>query len=152
MYKRQIISFTESIFFIIPPDPLLALICIGKKFKKIFYPFFLCTIFSVVGGCIAYYLGEQIVNISKETNFKFITNNLENIEKLKLKINDQTFSMMLTSAFTPLPFKIFCISAGVMNVNFMDFLLGSIIGRGSRFFIFSYLGYKYGDRLSLIHI
>ena len=146
IYAMCIISFTESIFFIIPPDPFLALICIGKKFNKIFYPFFLCTIFSVAGGCIAYYLGEQIVNISKETNFKFITNNLENIEKLKLKINDQTFSMMLTSAFTPLPFKIFCISAGVMNVNFMDFLSGSIIGRGSRFFIFSYLGHKYGDR------
>ena len=106
IYAMCIISFTESIFFIIPPDPFLALICIGKKFKKIFYPFFLCTIFSVVGGCIAYYLGEQIVNISKETNFKFITNNLENIEKLKLKINDQTFSMMLTSAFTPLPLSL----------------------------------------------
>ena len=134
LYAMCIISLTESIFFIIPPDPFLALICIGKKFKKIFYPFFLCTIFSVIGGCIAYYLGDQIVDISKETNFKFITNNLENIEELKLKINNQTFSMMLTSAFTPLPFKIFCISAGIMNVNFMDFLLGSIVGRGSRFF------------------
>ena len=96
LYAMCIISLTESIFFIIPPDPFLALICIGKKFKKIFYPFFLCTIFSVIGGCIAYYLGDQIVNISKENNFKFITNNLENIEELKLKINNQTFSMMHT--------------------------------------------------------
>lgn len=150
LYAMCIISLTESIFFIIPPDPFLALICIGKKFKKIFYPFFLCTIFSVIGGCIAYYLGDQIVDISKETNFKFITNNLENIEELKLKINNQTFSMMLTSAFTPLPFKIFCISAGIMNVNFVDFLLGSIVGRGSRFFIFSYLGYKYGSKFEII--
>ena len=68
LYAMCIISLTESIFFIIPPDPFLALICIGKKFKKIFYPFFLCTIFSVIGGCIAYYLGDQIVNISKENN------------------------------------------------------------------------------------
>ena len=58
--------------------------------------------------------------------------------------------MMLTSAFTPLPFKIFCISAGIMNVNFVDFLLGSIVGRGSRFFIFSYLGYKYGSKFEII--
>ena len=139
-----IVSFTESIFFIIPPDPFLALLCIKKKISELCKFTLLCTFYSVLGGCVAYYLGDQIVSLSQKYDIKLINKYINDIESLKLKIDNQTFIMMLTSAFTPLPFKIFCISAGAINVNFVDFIFGSILGRGSRFFIFGYLGYKYG--------
>ena len=114
-----IVSFTESIFFIIPPDPFLALLCIKKKISELCKFTLLCTFYSVLGGCIAYYLGDQIVSLSQKYDIKLINKYINDIESLKLKIDNQTFIMMLTSAFTPLPFKIFCISAGAINVNFV---------------------------------
>ena len=57
---------------------------------------------------------------------------------------------MITSAFTPLPFKIFCISAGLAKVSFVPFLLGSIIGRGLRFLLVGMLAYKYGTKFEEI--
>ena len=58
----SIVSFTEAVFFIIPPDPFLGLLCIKQSYKRIINLVFACLICSVVGGCIGYYLGEEIVN------------------------------------------------------------------------------------------
>ena len=64
---------------------------------------------------------------------------MDKIEIIRNKFNDGTFLLMITSGFTPLPFKLFCITAGVLNVDFIPFLLGSIIGRGLRFALVGYL-------------
>ena len=145
-----IISFIESIFFILPPDPFLGLICITRKIKKVIYYVFICTFLSVLGGCVAYLLGEKLFELAVYKDIKFITNNIEQINQLKLRLNNETFWLMITSAFTPLPFKIFCISAGLAKVNFIPFLLGSIIGRGLRFLIVGMLAYKYGTKFEEI--
>ena len=60
----SIVSFTEAVFFIIPPDPFLGLLCIKQSYKRIINLVFACLICSVVGGCIGYYLGEEIVNFN----------------------------------------------------------------------------------------
>src|SRR6056300_51379 len=145
-----IISFIESIFFILPPDPFLGLLCIARKIKKVIYYVFICTFLSVLGGCLAYLLGEKLFELALYKDIKFITNNIEQINQLKLRLNNETFWLMITSAFTPLPFKIFCISAGLAKVNFMPFLLGSIIGRGLRFLIVGMLAHKYGTKFEEI--
>lgn len=145
-----IISFIESIFFILPPDPFLGLICITRKIKKVIYYVFICTFLSVLGGCVAYLLGEKLFELAVYKDIKFITNNIEQINQLKLRLNNETFWLMITSAFTPLPFKIFCISAGLAKVNFIPFLLGSIVGRGLRFLIVGMLAYKYGTKFEEI--
>tara|TARA_B100001559_G_C16241254_1_gene502525 strand:+ start:143 stop:721 length:579 start_codon:yes stop_codon:yes gene_type:complete len=145
-----IISFIESIFFILPPDPFLGLLCIARKIKKVIYYVFICTSLSVLGGCVAYLLGEKLFELAVYKDIKFITNNIEQINQLKLRLNNETFWLMITSAFTPLPFKIFCISAGLAKVNFIPFLLGSIIGRGLRFLIVGMLAYKYGTKFEEI--
>ena len=146
IFIMSLISFTESIVFIIPPDPFLALLCIKNKYKNVIKNILICTFFSVLGGSLAYYFGEILINYALKKNIDFIVKNLDSIEKLKISINDETFLIMLTSAFTPLPYKIFCITAGVMKVNFIPFLLGSIIGRGLRFYIFGILAFKFGDK------
>jgi len=145
-----IISFIESIFFILPPDPFLGLLCIARKIKKVIYYVFICTFLSVLGGCVAYLLGEKLFELAVYKDIKFITNNIEQINQLKLRLNNETFWLMITSAFTPLPFKIFCISAGLAKVNFIPFLLGSIVGRGLRFLMVGMLAYKYGTKFEEI--
>src|SRR6056300_303098 len=129
-----IISFIESIFFILPPDPFLGLLCIARKIKKVIYYVFICTFLSVLGGCLAYLLGEKLFELALYKDIKFITNNIEQINQLKLRLNN----------------KIFCISAGLAKVNFMPFLLGSIIGRGLRFLIVGMLAHKYGTKFEEI--
>lgn len=145
-----VVSFIESIFFIIPPDPFLGLICITKKIKKVLYNILICTFLSVLGGCIAYLLGEKLFELAVHKDVKFITNNIEQISQLKIRLNNETFWLMITSAFTPLPFKIFCISAGLAKVSFVPFLLGSIVGRGLRFLLVGMLAYKYGTKFEEI--
>jgi len=135
----SIVSFTEAVIFIIPPDPFLGLLCIKKTYKRIIKLVFLCLICSVAGGCLGYYLGEEIVAFGIKNDIALISNNIDKISIIREKFNDGTFLLMITSGFTPLPFKLFCVTAGVLNVDFLPFLIGSIIGRGLRFALIGYL-------------
>ena len=135
----SIVSFTEAVIFIIPPDPFLGLLCIKKTYKRIIKLVFLCLICSVAGGCLGYYLGEEIVAFGIKNDIALISSNIDKISIIREKFNDGTFLLMITSGFTPLPFKLFCVTAGVLNVDFLPFLVGSIIGRGLRFALIGYL-------------
>ena len=135
----SIVSFTEAVIFIIPPDPFLGLLCIKKTYKRIIKLVFLCLICSVAGGCLGYYLGEEIVAFGIKNDIALISNNIDKISIIREKFNGGTFLLMITSGFTPLPFKLFCVTAGVLNVDFLPFLVGSIIGRGLRFALIGYL-------------
>ena len=135
----SIVSFTEAVIFIIPPDPFLGLLCIKKTYKRIIKLVFLCLICSVAGGCLGYYLGEEIVAFGIKNDIALISNNIDKITIIREKFNDGTFLLMITSGFTPLPFKLFCVTAGVLNVDFLPFLIGSIVGRGLRFALIGYL-------------
>ena len=135
----SIVSFTEAVIFIIPPDPFLGLLCIKKTYKRIIKLVFLCLIFSVAGGCLGYYLGEEIVTFGIKNDIAIISNNIDKISIIREKFNGGTFLLMITSGFTPLPFKLFCVTAGALNVDFLPFLFGSIVGRGLRFALIGYL-------------
>jgi len=135
----SIVSFTEAVIFIIPPDPFLGLLCIKKSYKKIINLTLICLVTSVVGGCLGYYLGEEIYLFGIEKDISIISNNVDKIDIIREKFNSGAFLLMVTSGFTPLPFKLFCITAGILNVDFIPFLLGSIVGRGLRFALVAYL-------------
>ena len=134
-----IVSFTEAVIFIIPPDPFLGLLCIKKNYKRIINLTLICLITSVLGGCLGYYLGEEIYLFGVEKDISIISNNIDKINLIREKFNTGAFFLMVTSGFTPLPFKLFCITAGILNVDFIPFLLGSIVGRGLRFSLVAYL-------------
>ncbi|NSW88446.1 DedA family protein [bacterium] len=135
----SIVSFTEAVIFIIPPDPFLGLLCIKKSYKRIINLTIICLVTSVVGGCLGYYLGEEIYLFGVEKDISIISNNIDKINIIREKFNSGAFLLMVTSGFTPLPFKLFCITAGILNVDFIPFLLGSIVGRGLRFSLIAYL-------------
>ena len=146
-FYLALISFVESSFFPIPPDVMVIPMVIAKRndFIKIFL---VATIFSVLGGILGYLIGAFFFDIGNQImNFYGYEEKLSNI-KNNLITSDgfyAWFGILFLAGFTPLPFKVFTIASGLIGFNFYIFVLISIISRGLRFFVVSYLSYKFGD-------
>ena len=146
-YYLAVVSFIESSFFPIPPDVMVIPMVISKKndFKKIF---FITTIFSVTGGMFGYLIGVFFFEFSTHiVSFYGYEDKLSNIKE-NLINTDGFFAwlgILFLAGFTPLPYKVFTIASGLIGFNFLIFVLISLISRGMRFFIISYLSYKFGD-------
>ena len=146
-YYLAIVSFVESSFFPIPPDVMVIPMVISKKadFKKIF---FITTIFSVLGGMLGYVIGAFFFEFGNYImNFYGYEDKLFNIKE-NLVSNDGFYAwlgILFLAGFTPLPYKVFTIASGLIGFNFLIFVLISLISRGLRFFLVSYLSYKFGD-------
>ena len=146
-YYLAIVSFVESSFFPIPPDVMVVPMVISKKadFKKIF---FITTIFSVLGGMLGYVIGAFFFEFGANImNFYGYEDKLYNIKESLIK-NDGFYAwlgILFLAGFTPLPYKVFTIASGLIGFNFLIFVLISLISRGLRFFLVSYLSYKFGD-------
>ena len=141
------VSFIESSFFPIPPDVMIVPMVISKKndFLKIF---FIATIFSVLGGIMGYFLGAFFFDIGTQImSFYGYEDKLSNL-KNDLTNSDGFYAwlgILFLAGFTPLPYKIFTIASGLISFNILIFIIISFISRGMRFFIVSYLSYKFGD-------
>ena len=146
-YFLAIVSFVESSFFPIPPDVMVIPMVISKKtdFKKIFL---IATIFSVLGGIFGYVIGAFFVEFGEYImNFYGYEDRLYNLKESLIK-NDGFYAwlgILFLAGFTPLPYKVFTIASGLIGFNFLIFVLISLISRGLRFFLVSYLSYKFGD-------
>jgi membrane protein YqaA with SNARE-associated domain len=146
-YYLALVSFIESSFFPIPPDVMVIPMVISKKsdFIKIFL---IATIFSVLGGILGYFigalffdLGMQIMSFySYEDKLANLKNNLVNSDGFYAWLG-----ILFLAGFTPLPYKVFTIASGLIGFNVIIFILISFFSRGLRFFIVSYLSYKFGD-------
>ena len=146
-YYLAVVSFVESSFFPIPPDVMIIPMVISKKndFIKIFL---ITTIFSVMGGMFGYFIGAFFFEFSSHImNFYGYEGKLTNIKQNL--INTDSFyawlGILFLAGFTPLPYKVFTIASGLVGFNFLIFVFISLISRGLRFFIVSYLSYKFGD-------
>ena len=146
-YYLAVVSFIESSFFPIPPDVMVIPMVISKKndFIKIFL---ITTIFSVMGGMLGYLIGAFFFEFGSQImNFYGYEDKLSNIKENL--VNSQGFyawlGILFLAGFTPLPYKVFTIASGLIGFNFLIFIFISLISRGLRFFIVSYLSYKFGD-------
>ena len=146
-YYLAIVSFIESSFFPIPPDVMIIPMVISKK-KDFIKIFLITTIFSVLGGILGYLIGAFFFDFGSEImNFYGYENKLSNI-KNNLVNSDGFYawlSVLFLAGFTPLPYKVFTIASGLIGFNFLIFVLISLISRGLRFFIVSFLSYKFGN-------
>ena len=146
-YYLAVVSFIESSFFPIPPDVMVIPMVISKKndFIKIFI---IATIFSVLGGIFGYLIGAFFFDIGMQImNFYDYQDKVINL-KNNLLNNDGFYAwlgILFLAGFTPLPYKVFTICSGLIGFNILIFILISLISRGLRFFIVSYLSYKFGD-------
>ena len=145
-----IISFMESSFFPIPPDVMIVPMVIAKKndYLKIFL---IATIFSVLGGILGYFIGLSFSDLAKNViGFYGYENEVDEL-KDKFSIGDGRYIWIATlflAGFTPLPFKVFTITSGMIGFNLFIFFLICLISRGLRFFIVSYLSFKFGTKFN----
>ena len=146
-YYLAIVSFVESSFFPIPPDIMIIPMVISKKndFIKIFL---ITTIFSVMGGMLGYLIGAFFFDFGSQImSFYGYENKLSNIKE-NLVNSDGFYAwlgILFLAGFTPLPYKVFTIASGLISFNFFIFIVISLVSRGLRFFIVSYLSYKFGN-------
>ncbi|WP_440935520.1 YqaA family protein [Candidatus Pelagibacter sp.] len=149
-YYLAIVSFIESSFFPIPPDVMVIPMVISKKndFIKIFL---ITTIFSVLGGILGYLIGAFFFEFGAHImSFYGYEDKLLKIKENLVNSNGfyAWLGVLFLAGFTPIPYKVFTIASGLIGFNFLIFVLISLISRGLRFFIVTYLSYKFGDLFS----
>ena len=146
-YYLAVVSFIESSFFPIPPDVMIIPMVISKK-EDFFKIFLITTIFSVLGGILGYFIGAFFFDMGMqvmtfygyEDRLISLKNNLINSEGFYAWLG-----VLFLAGFTPLPYKVFTIASGLIGFNILIFIVISLISRGLRFFIVSYLSYKFGN-------
>ena len=126
------LSFAESTFFPIPPDVMLIPMMLARP-KKIWHLAFLCTTASVLGGLAGYLIGALAFPAIQPLLVKFA------YQEAYLQALDAFdrwgFWFILAAGFSPIPYKVFTLSAGVIGMPILPFLAGSIVGRGGRFYL-----------------
>ncbi len=141
-----LVSFIESSFFPIPPDVMIVPMVIANK-KHYIRIFLIASIFSVLGGIFGYFLGSFFYDFAFNViEFYGYENKVEKL-KYSLSIGEgflAWLSILFLAGFTPLPYKAFTIASGLIGFNLFLFILVSLISRSLRFFIISYLSYKFG--------
>ena len=146
-FYLALVSFIESSFFPIPPDVMIVPMVMARKdrFIRIFLN---ATIFSVLGGIFGYFIGfifsDLAISVVEFYNYEDKVNNL----KARLSEGSGLYIWLITlflAGFTPLPFKVFTITSGLISFNIFIFIIICLISRGLRFFIVSYFTFRFGE-------
>lgn len=132
-----VLSFIESSFFPIPPDPLLLALAVAKPKRSLTYAT-VCTIASVAGGLFGYWIGFALFDLIGQRILEFYGLNAH-YETVKVRFQEYAFLSILGAAFTPIPYKVFTIAAGSFGLDLLTFTLASALGRGLRFFLEGFL-------------
>jgi membrane protein YqaA with SNARE-associated domain len=147
-----VMAFAEASFFPIPPDILLIALALGARKKAIRYGI-LCSLGSIVGAMFGFGIG-YFLWWSNPGEFSGLAQFFFNIipgftQDLFYRIQEQynawNFWVIFTAGFTPIPFKVFTVSAGAFNINFSLFLIASTISRSVRFLLVTVLIWKFGE-------
>ena len=148
-----VVSFAESSFFPVPPDIMVIPMCIAKKndYLKIFA---IATIFSVLGGLFGYFIGslftDKAILLIELYGYEEQVLGLKNQLSSKSGAYSVWLGTLFLAGFTPLPFKLFTITSGIINFNIFVFFLICHVSRGLRFFVVAYFSSKFGKAFSVI--
>ncbi|MFI3295567.1 MAG: YqaA family protein [Rikenellaceae bacterium] len=141
-----ILAFAESSFFPIPPDVLLIALCLGQP-KKSFKYALICMAGSVCGAMLGYGIGYWAWEGALQDWFIPHVFSQEGFDGVGALYQEWNFWAVFTAGFTPIPYKIFTIAAGTFQIDFVMFVLASIIGRSGRFFLVGFLIWKFGPSI-----
>ena len=142
-----ILAFCESSFFPIPPDVLLIALAVAVPKKSLKYAL-ICSAGSVLGGCLGYFIGWQFMTGigNKIIDIYGLTHKFDYIRDLYVTYDAWAVGI---AGFTPIPYKLFTISAGAFGINFPVFIFASAISRSARFFIIGALIYYFGPSIQI---
>jgi membrane protein YqaA with SNARE-associated domain len=139
-----VLAFAESSFFPIPPDVLLIAMCIGHVRKSYRFAFW-CALGSVLGGMAGYGIGAFAWEQTHEFFYRWVPGvNEHSVGRVRDLYDQYDFWIVFVAAFTPIPYKVITILAGVCSINFPMFVLASAVGRSARFFLVAWLFRHYG--------
>ncbi len=137
-----VLAFAESSFFPIPPDVLLIALCLGRP-KKSFKYALICLVGSVSGAMLGYGIGFWAWSAMSDWFIPGIFSQ-SSFDAVGALYDEWNFWAVFTAGLTPIPYKIFTLVGGVFHINFLMFIIASIVGRGIRFFLIGWLIWKYG--------
>ena len=149
-FYLAILSFAESSFFPIPPDIMIVPMVIAKKndYLKIFL---IATFSSAVGGLLGYFIGFVFLDLAMNViEFYGYEEKVINLKDNLSSGNNFIYFLgtLFLAGFTPLPFKVFTITSGMIGFNIFIFFAVCLVSRALRFFVVSYLSFKFGDTFS----
>ncbi|MBX3459889.1 MAG: DedA family protein [Planctomycetes bacterium] len=170
------VSFADSSFFPVPPDPLLIAMCLGKRKRALLYGA-LCTLASVVGGIAGWYIGQALFHVvadvvgalgadakwfgTPESAAALTQAEVAALPRegdivfypdgyfylVQQKFAENAFLAYFSAALSPIPYKVFTIAGGVFNVSLAALIIASVAGRGLRFFGMSVLIFAFGNKV-----
>ncbi|MBC8414329.1 MAG: DedA family protein [Nitrospira sp.] len=140
-----LLAFAESSFFPVPPDVLLIALAISLPKKSLKFAA-ICTLGSVLGGMLGYAIGHYGYETIGKPIVDFYHGH-EIMEMIRVKYEEHGFVGILIAAITPIPYKVFTIASGMFNFDFLLFVLASVIGRATRFFVVAGLIWKFGPAI-----
>ncbi|MEW6357979.1 MAG: YqaA family protein [Planctomycetota bacterium] len=137
-----VLAFVESSFFPIPPDVLLIALALGSR-KRAFYYALICSIGSVLGAFLGYAIGYWFWESVGQRIVDFY-HLQDKFDLVRQKYEDYAFQSILIAAFTPIPYKVFTIAAGISKISLWVLFSASVIGRSARFFLVAGVLYIFG--------
>jgi len=140
-----LLALSESSFFPLPPDVLLIALAVAIPEKSFKYAL-ICSVGSVLGGCLGYLIGWQFMTSIGERIISFYGLNQKVAYIAELYSTYDAWAIGI-AGFTPIPYKVFTISAGAFKINLWVFLLASIVSRAARFFLVGGLIYIFGSQI-----
>ena len=128
-----LLALAESSFFPIPPDVLLMALAISAPRRALFYAL-VCSVGSVIGGMIGYLIGMEFYELAGRRIIEFygVT---EQFDYVGSRYQENAFAAVAIAGFTPIPYKVFTIAAGVFQIPFAVLVSASAVGRSARFFL-----------------
>ena len=138
------ISFIESIFFPLPTDIFLFPFVLANKKEYLKITIYV-TLFSVLGGVVAYYIGYFIWNEVSPILMEVYPKYVSKINHFNNQFTEIGILLIIIGGFSPFPYKITCIGSGIIGINIFLFIIFSILSRFLRFFLVYYFIYKYGE-------
>jgi membrane protein YqaA with SNARE-associated domain len=140
-----ILAFCESSFFPIPPDVLLIALSLALPRKALKYAL-VCSAGSLLGGCFGYFIGWQFMASVGDPIIRFygLTEKYQYIRALYRQYDAWAVGI---AGLTPIPYKVFTITAGAFRINFIVFLIASAVSRSARFFAVAGLIYLFGPKI-----
>jgi membrane protein YqaA with SNARE-associated domain len=139
------VAFSESSFFLVPPDVLLVALILAQGSRWVYFAT-VATVSSVAGGLFGYFIGAVAFTYLGEPVIRLYGLQDEFLQ-VQTFFEEHAFWSIFISAFTPIPYKVFTISAGLFGINIFMFLIASFLGRGLRFYAVAYITERWGNKI-----
>ncbi|MFV0422097.1 YqaA family protein [Oleidesulfovibrio sp.] len=140
-----LVSFTESVFFPIPPDLLLIPMALARR-EKAMRLALICLVSSLLGGVVGYFLGYFFMEVVGMPIVRFY-GLLEKYDAIRVWYETYDAWAVAIAGLTPIPYKVCTLTAGAFRIDFLVFLIASVLSRGLRFFVIAGLIYLFGDKV-----